>query len=1683
MSALEAGSGQSNGRVDADSVIHRARDLHIGGQAHEAYLALLRLGPLEKIDSVSGRLVAGRVAGAVGGRRLGEVLHALAWRQDPHDPEVRYYHAMNLLARRGPLRAFEFMEPTKALDASPRVQADWLALRARILADFRDFEDIDRLFDEALRLDRESDWLTSERADVLRRADRIDEARSWLEDAWRRLGPRSRHVLWSLASLRNDVEDREGALEILTEGLEAIESGALLQFKASIEIDQGDLDAAEKSLLRARGLMPLLDRTTRPGLEAQETHIAFLRRDFETLHRLAEADPRGFAASLRPLIEKAPPNPRRSRLLVPRVRQDYATCAPASFCSLTAFWNQPVDHKALSLEISYDGTPGHRERHWAETHGWAVREFRVTWESARQLIDLGLPFTLVTAGAENAHEQVVVGYDELSRGLLILDPSSPLVGSFDVDILTADQEIVGPRGLVIVPSARGAEIESLDLPDAAHYDLRYAIDRALFGNDREAAGRAFEELQRRGPDSIHRLWAQRAIALHDQNEAMFAEFAEQLIRRFRKSASAIDARLQALGWAGRTAESLDLLREVAEGPLANPSFLHTYAQALRPDARESEKVESLVAASLKLRPTHPPSLLLQAELFWEKGRLEAALPLYRFASTGAEASEDNAAAYFRASHRLGRSEEGLRFLRARFERLKAQSSAPFQTLFWQLHEMDRGGDAFLELEAEIERTKEPDFLCWAADMFGRFGRFDRASQLLEASRAGVRASYHDRVAADLHAYQGHSLDAARTWRRIVEQEPLAVDAQRALTSLIATTESPHSAWEYAESVARRFPHHVGLARLRLDWSDVSEAKKEAALRQLLELCPGDPWARRELAWFLGRLGRIDDAREELERAGRLDAASSGFHFVKAEVLALAGEREEARQSFRNAVRADASNVAAVQGLLQLSPETTESLESIRFVISELKRQPRWTDGLFALHPWLVERLPPEDVLKELEALADSRPDHFETALVRIDQLLSMSRPEEALKVIQAAEARFQELPGLALREADAYFQLQRSEDEWAAVEKALRFSPRWPRGVRRYAELLSDAGRTDEGVRRLESAIAQNPFDSALRVQLADTQWRAGRREEALQTIERLVVLDPSSQPAWRRFVEWADTQKCRGRAIAALRALSHTRPGSAELWFLIADTLRRPEDFDERIEALDKAIALNPRGIEAYDVKASLLASAGEFDAAIAACRPPYWEGAPPVELRGRAAMARYQSGAHAAAIKEMFDLVTEIPGYRWGLEALLGWLGETPGHHLYAETAERFTNVAPLEAIAWGHRAAAALAKSRSEEAIGYLRRAVALDPTYVFGVRSLAETLFRAGRHEEAVGALDAAPIGWTSEPVLRLRVRMALELKDDRSALRVLEAWLKLSEVDDDLLRDAIGEFAASGKAGLVTEAFRAAGAAVTSWRAGAAWVAEALSRGKWWVARRRIRTMESSAPARSGGIYQVLVDPAHAAGIGFFRWQHRRDIARVPMLWGAVGNALVRRGHYRAARKSMRDWRGRVHSGEAEPWMLINVLEASLRLGHTEEACDISRAALSLPRDHETDRHETSLAAHIAFDAPPEETFALIRSVQRVSGGKPKSPFRLEIARAVAGFRQSGLAVDERAALPRPANNDPEGQYLYRRARWLLRGPGGWGIAHAIWEILRFSDPVALVSYPLARKWANARYRRRSAVNS
>jgi hypothetical protein len=97
--------------------------------------------------------------------------------------------------------------------------------------------------------------------------------------------------------------------------------------------------------------------------------------------------------------------------------------------------------------------------------------------------------------------------------------------------------------------------------------------------------------------------------------------------------------------------------------------------------------------------------------------------------------------------------------------------------------------------------------------------------------------------------------------------------------------------------------------------------------------------------------------------------------------------------------------------------------------------------------------------------------------------------------------------------------------------------------------------------------------------------------------------LEPGYDWAWAELRDWARQLGKPEVAGEFARDLTRRRGGEPRSWLMLARILDRPEDQEERLAALERALTLNPHLEEAYDLKADLLAWAGRFDAAEAAC------------------------------------------------------------------------------------------------------------------------------------------------------------------------------------------------------------------------------------------------------------------------------------------------------------------------------------------------------------------------------------------------------------------------------------------------------------------------------------------------
>jgi len=210
-----------------------------------------------------------------------------------------------------------------------------------------------------------------------------------------------------------------------------------------------------------------------------------------------------------------------------------------------------------------------------------------------------------------------------------------------------------------------------------------------------------------------------------------------------------------------------------------------------------------------------------ANVLWDERRLEEALELYRLAACLNDKDEAFAESYFRAAQWFKRTEEALAFLRRRFERFGRKSIGPACTLVRAYLRWNRTAEAVAVLEEAMRlRPDDGELQLFAADAYLSCsnGNVPLASSLIERAKGAARPAYWLRTAAPrLASREGKAAEALQLWQRLLQSQPLADDAHRAVAELLAATEGKAAALAHLAAVVDRFPYHLPLHGLRLEW--------------------------------------------------------------------------------------------------------------------------------------------------------------------------------------------------------------------------------------------------------------------------------------------------------------------------------------------------------------------------------------------------------------------------------------------------------------------------------------------------------------------------------------------------------------------------------------------------------------------------------------------------------------------------------------------------------------------------------------------------------------------------------------------------------------------------------------------------------------------------------------------------
>jgi tetratricopeptide (TPR) repeat protein len=823
----------------------RIVELLEAGLALRAYRLAEDSHSLHTRNGASSMVLAGRMAMNLGGTRRGYALFLRASRADPQSPEARYYAASAVLDRQGAAVAWTRMKAWGEIgeNAPVAIRADWLALKAVAASRFRAFGTAEMLLQRAERLDlgRPGTWVA--RAAVLAEQDRYGEALGAAREALR-LRPWYPAAVRAGAHLLLVLGRGDEACDSLSKASAVVEDSRIVGQLAAVLAELRRFAECLDCLDRFEAVSPLIDGEGRRWLAAMRSDALYELGDLDGTRRQAtlagNRRQATFHGALAERLARCEHKTGRVLLRVPFVQQGQKTCTPATLAELAAFWGQPLDQSAVAEAICYDGTLRHRARSWAEENGWAVREFRVTWASARALLDRGIPFALATAGTMGGHHQAVVGYDTLRGSLFVRCPSQPFLKEVLAEPFLEAQRWSGPCGGVFLPQEKVHRLAGLDLPDAEAYDDLYAVDVALFEHRRYDAGVAQRRMAKTAPAHPLTLWAALRLAMYDSDQAAALKCIRALLRAFPGAAALEFWKLQNIRTLAPPRDYARALAQTCERHPRDVPLQSQLAYELSVNQRDHERARRVLGPVLRSGsgPAEAMNLVSLANTLRAEGRVDDALELTSLAAHLEDRHEGWALTYYVAVRDRGSTDEALAFLRRRFETHGRSSSDPAQTLFTALREASQTSEAFEVLGQALSlRPSDGSLALFAAEAHAARGESDRANELLSAARGRTHRASWLRTAASLASHRGDRTAALRWWRELLVVEPAAVDGHQAVVNLLADTGRGGEACTHLRSACERFPHHHSLQQLRAAWDRSTSRGGMAPARESLRAQP------------------------------------------------------------------------------------------------------------------------------------------------------------------------------------------------------------------------------------------------------------------------------------------------------------------------------------------------------------------------------------------------------------------------------------------------------------------------------------------------------------------------------------------------------------------------------------------------------------------------------------------------------------------------------------------------------------------------------------------------------------------------------------------------------------------------------------------------------------------------------
>lgn len=1255
--------------------------------------------------SIDELILGGRLASRLGGVRLSRRLFRAAYAREPGHPKVRYFS--NHVRRRASglldeLREFEADPDICAGD--PEMQAAWLASHAITWAMLRDFSSAHRCLERAHSLQFRDGWVTTCESTVLGLEDRWAEALKAGEEGWEATSG-SPHAATALSNSLLNLGRVPEAAQRLRSASEDCQSYEIVQLAcwyqcAQAETLDGDrrrdvLDCAQKLAERLPSLAPLSDRDPRRFFARIRLDIAELADDHDAMARWAEEARIPFYRKVLGNLRQNPKG-RRIRLPFPRTIQKHSACLPTSLGSALGTVGQHLDPDVMAAEITFGGTVEWAAAEWLERHGFTVRFFAITTQTATVLIENGIGFVMILEGDDNAHAVAAVGLDEAAGTLMIHDPMSYRSTEYLLEGLTQNREPLGMKGMVAVPREKTELLDRL-LPatDVAMMTAAQDYQKALALQGPTAAGEIVDEVAKRFPSHAGTKLLRSMQAADEGHAGEALSGFQELLNEFPNSPYLRFRLIATCRSLGNTALMREMIAGVVERGvlpgvqsqqdwrLPPARYVSEYADRLRFSAETRAKADALLRELIRRRPHSADGWHVFGDLCWNDRDVASALLCFRIASCQAPENEHYALAYANTLGRNHQEEEGFSYLESRVRKFALSTRAAGTWISW-IRCLENWGQPDRALAACTEALKTlgsyPELLRFAVPFLARMGRWQEAEdQLKLLEKSGNLPVYHE-AAVEFYRLRGDLSLAIEHADRWVQELPRHMPARYALADLIRRRDSSAQAITLAQRWLEENAGHDEFEELyyRQLGSEFKRRKYSLLLRRV-KRDPQDGWAWRELAFYC-----IDDC----DRATGLRQAR-----LRKQVLKFLGECDRTAPQEPATLRAHArwlqvcsqwdKAVAVFLDSIEREPAVAYGYEKVWECSAGFgpeKRRKTWeqieplllrSPGHLAIAreivPMLAQRYGVSAAEEAISRWNTLRPDDPEIVEAFADLLLEHGQgrtdAERARALLSPAVERFPYHLGLRMSLVHAFRKLSKLAEAEEGLREIVRRHPDNTSARVQLAWVHELRGQREEARTLLRQAAAIDPQNNQVVDSLVQILIRQQRFDEAKKMIREALERSPLDvtwrDRAIRLMLECGDEEG----AVRTARNGVRVFPRGAYLWFLLGNTLNRLRKFAEpgEIEScFQRSVSLNPVFFDAADQLSILLVEQRRYkdsQSVMLNIRPRLSDSSP---ADGRLAWIHRQQGKTKEAREELCRTVCEYPEYLWGWNLLVDWLVE---------------------------------------------------------------------------------------------------------------------------------------------------------------------------------------------------------------------------------------------------------------------------------------------------------------------------------------------------------------------------------------------------------------------------------------